>query len=147
MELNPVRAGLASDAGMYPWSSACAHLSGTDNGVVQTAPLCSEIDDWESFLCLEGKVVVLSHLHCCQRTGRPCGDTAFISHVESLCGRELHCKKPGPKGKRDKLRDRYIVARTERNVRYPKIHAGNGTAGQQVRDFPPPASFSGVSWR
>ena len=101
IELNPVRDGLAPDAGTYPWSSARAHLSGTDDGVVHVALLCSEINDWKSFPRVEEEEGVLSRLHHRQRTGRPCGDTAFISHDESLCGHALHCKKPGPKGKRD----------------------------------------------
>ncbi len=93
--LAAVRAGLVTDAGAHPWSSARAHLVGVDDG---RTPLCSEIDDWESFLRLEGEKSVQVRLHSCQRTGRPCGDAAFISQVESLCGRTPHSQKPGPKG-------------------------------------------------
>ena len=101
IELSPVRAGLVTDAGAYRWSSARAHLSGADDGVAQAAPLCSEIEDWEAFLRLDEEEATLAQLQSCRRTGRPCGDDAFISQVESLCGRTLHPKKPGPKGKKD----------------------------------------------
>jgi putative transposase len=101
IELNPVRAGLVAQAGEYPWSSARAHLTGTNDLLVNVVPLCSEIEDWEAYLCLDEEEATLAQLRSCERTGRPCGDTTFISQVESLCGRILHRQKPGPKGNRD----------------------------------------------
>lgn len=101
IELNPVRAGLAAQAGEYPWSSARAHLTGTNDSVVNVAPLCSEIEDWESFLRQDEEEATLAQLRACERTGRPCGDATFISQVESRCGRILHRQKPGRKRNRD----------------------------------------------
>ena len=37
VELNPVRAGLATDATDWRWSSAGAHLSGRDDRLVRVA--------------------------------------------------------------------------------------------------------------
>jgi putative transposase len=39
VDLNPVRAGLVGDAVEYPWSSARAHLEGSDK--------LRLLDDWE----------------------------------------------------------------------------------------------------
>ena len=50
VELNPVRAGLVSDAGDWRWSSATAHLSGRDDGLVQVAPLLAMVADWRGLL-------------------------------------------------------------------------------------------------
>ena len=35
VELNPVRAGLVKSPGVYPWSSAAAHLTGRDDELVR----------------------------------------------------------------------------------------------------------------
>src|SRR3972149_9685545 len=50
VELNPVRARLTVDPASYPWSSAGAHLTGVDDGLVSANPLLELVDDWKSFL-------------------------------------------------------------------------------------------------
>src|SRR5271169_4386061 len=50
IELNPVRAKLVRVPRDYRWSSARAHLSGKDDGLVRVAPLLNMMPDWHAFL-------------------------------------------------------------------------------------------------
>ena len=47
--MNPVRARLVAHPRDGPWSSARAHLTGTDDGLVATRPLLDRIGDFASF--------------------------------------------------------------------------------------------------
>lgn len=97
MELNPVKAGLVKSPGIYPWSSAAAHLTGRDDALVKVAPLLELVEDWVTFLsggCTDADSEVL-HRH--ERTGRPLGDDDFLSKIEKAVGRSLRRRKPGPK--------------------------------------------------
>ena len=40
------------------------------------------------------------------KTGRPCGMPAFIEHLEALLGRVLTKRKPGPKIKKQKQKQK-----------------------------------------
>ncbi len=99
IELNPVRAGLASSAEKWRWSSAGAHLSGRDDAVVKVAPLLDRITDWRTFLAggmpeAEERLID-QHLS----TGRPLGTEAWLEQVAASTGRDLRRRKPGPKPK------------------------------------------------
>jgi putative transposase len=91
VELNPVRARLAAHAAEWPWSSARAHLSGRDDGLVRVAPLRAMIADWERFLNSAIREEELRELRDHGRTGRPLGDESFLDRLETLsrlsCGR------------------------------------------------------------
>ena len=50
IEMNPVRAGLVSDAESWPWSSIRAHLAGEDDGLVRVNPLLEIVETGRSFL-------------------------------------------------------------------------------------------------
>ena len=50
VEMNPVRANLATDAVEWAWSSAQAHLAGKDDGLVKVLPLLEMVGDWKTFL-------------------------------------------------------------------------------------------------
>ncbi|HEY2482162.1 MAG TPA: transposase, partial [Caulobacteraceae bacterium] len=50
VDLNPVRAGLVDRAADWPWSSARAHLSGRDDGVVSVAPALERVGDFAAYL-------------------------------------------------------------------------------------------------
>jgi len=99
VELNPVRAKLAADAADWPWSSAKAHLSASDDILVQAAPLLSLIDDWQAFLNSAVSEDQLDQLRDHGRTGRPLGNPTFLERLEKLIGRLLRPKKPGRKPK------------------------------------------------
>ena len=101
VELNPVRAGLAQSPAAYRWSSARAHLSGRDHGLVRVAPLVQRFGDWAKYLAqgLTDAQASLFRKH--KRTGRPMGSEGFVAHIEKLLGRVLRGRRPGPKGPRN----------------------------------------------
>jgi putative transposase len=106
VELNPVRAKLATKAREWPWSSARAHLSGRDDRLVKVAPLLKMVGDWKAFLNSAIKEEELQDLREHGRTGRPLGSSAFLDRLENLVGRVLKRLKPGPKPKSKKSRIR-----------------------------------------
>ena len=96
-----VKAGMATYAREYPWSSVHAHLSGKDNfGLVDTDKLLGIVGDWKSYL-LEAQSYSIEEFENHERTGRPLGDESFIELAESILGRDLRKKKTGPKIKND----------------------------------------------
>lgn len=97
--MNPVRAGLAGKPQSWKWSSAKAHLSGMDDGLVKVAPLLEMVGDWKSFLN-SGHEEEMAQIRKHERTGRPLGDEVFVEKLEALLERALKRKKPGPKSKR-----------------------------------------------
>ena len=50
IEMNPVRAGLVSEPGLYPWSSARAHLLGIDDPVLTKNALADMTSNWAEYL-------------------------------------------------------------------------------------------------
>ncbi len=46
VELNPVRARLATALSEYRWSSACAHIKRKDDCLVKVAPLLALVKNW-----------------------------------------------------------------------------------------------------
>jgi putative transposase len=99
VEQNPVRARLCAQAWEYPWSSAAAHLACRDDGLVKTAPLLGLVPDWKEYVQRECSQLELQALRQHERTGRPLGTESFLRSLESLIGRLLFPKKPGPKPK------------------------------------------------
>ena len=107
VELNPVRARLASEAWQYRWSSTSAHISGHDDGLVRVKPLLEMFGDWREFLSTGVSETELSELRQHSRTGRPLGSLAFLARLERILGRVLVPKKAGRKSvKVSKLRKR-----------------------------------------
>ena len=57
VEQNPVRGGLVERPEDWPWSSAAAHLAGTDDVLVQVDPMLelvkSFVSDWRAYLACE----------------------------------------------------------------------------------------------
>jgi|1186.fasta_scaffold33042_2 putative transposase len=96
VELNPVRAGLVSRAGDYPWSSARAHLRGRDDGLVTAAPLLERIPNWSGFLGSEPEMDFSAPCRKHETTGRPLGSDAFVEMLEERLGRKLAPRKRGP---------------------------------------------------
>lgn len=96
-ERNPVRANLVSEASLWPWSSARAHLAKRDDELVTVAPLLEMVENWENFLA-EEKEGPLRDIRKHERTGRPLGTEGFVNKLELELGRTLKPNKPGPKG-------------------------------------------------
>lgn len=103
VELNPVRAGLVSEAAEWRWSSAAAHTNGIDcSGILDMA-------EWER--CWTGRTwrealasgiedaVLLERIREATRTGRPAAAEGFVKQLEDRQGRCLRPRKRGPKAK------------------------------------------------
>ena len=98
VEMNPVRANLATDAAAWPWSSAQAHLAGKDDGLVNVSPLLEIVGDWKTFLA-DANEEQLNDIRKHERSGRPLGSEGFVESLEADLNRTLKPEKPGPKGK------------------------------------------------
>ncbi len=104
VELNPVRAGLVERPDQWKWSSARAHLCGSDETGLLDMRLWKQHFDppsWAEFL--RGKVSdkqLLHQIREASQTGRPFGGETAIKQAELLLGRSLKFGKRGPKGKR-----------------------------------------------
>ena len=97
IERNPVRAGLAKRAWDWPWSSAGAHVSGRGDVLIAAGgPLGAEVRDWQRLLSQEEDGEALAAFRSHLRTGRPLGDEVFVAGLETMLGRTLHRRKPGP---------------------------------------------------
>lgn len=96
VELNPVRAKMVTKAQAYRWSSARAHLSGVDDGLVKVKPMLDRVENWAELLA-SGEQEEFDSMRRHERTGRPLGMEGFVEKVSCLVGRDLSKKKPGPK--------------------------------------------------
>jgi putative transposase len=94
--MNPVRARLVAYPRDWPWSSARAHLTGENDGLVAIKPLLERIDDFASFLAAGEDPSATGALRAAETTGRPLGNEAFIEGLERLLGRKLARGRPGP---------------------------------------------------
>ena len=97
VELNPVRAGLVQQPARWTWSSARAHLSGTDDRLVKVTPLLEVAGDWKGVLAAGLADEDLEAIRKHERTGRPLGSEAFLKRLERRLDRPLRRRKPGPK--------------------------------------------------
>lgn len=95
VELNPVRAGLVAQPRDWRWSSARAHLGGSDDGVTRLAPLQQRVPDWKAFLAggLEEDMLEAVRKH--QRSGHPLGSTDFSAMLEERLGRKVMPRRRG----------------------------------------------------
>lgn len=98
VELNPVRAQLVARPEEYRWSSARAHLSGKDDGLVTVKPLLELVPNWRDLLGGE-EAASYAIMRTHERTGRPCGTDDFVKRISDNLGRDLRLKKRGPKTK------------------------------------------------
>jgi putative transposase len=97
VELNPVRARLVARPEDWPWSSARAHLTGTDDGVTEIGAFGIGAANWAGFLASGLDEDTLETIRRGERTGRPLGDAAFVERLEAVTGRQLVLQRPGPK--------------------------------------------------
>ncbi len=105
VELNPVRAGMCDAAWDYPWSSARFHVGlRKSDALVRDRDLLGMESSWRRHL--RGGTEHVDFLRKKTRTGRPCGEEAFIHTIESKTGRHLTPRKPGPKPQKPRKRQR-----------------------------------------
>ncbi len=96
IELNPVRAGLCDLPDQWRWSSVHAHLHGRPDPVIAPENMRALVSNWAQFLSTPATRPTDDELRRHTRTGRPAGDEAFVSDLETLTGRRLRKQKPGP---------------------------------------------------
>jgi len=99
VELNPVRAAICERAEDWPWSSVHFHLNRRADRLIRAGGMRPYVDNWYAYLDetrFDARVDELRH-HT--RTGRPAGSLSFIRQLETLSGRRLVRRKPGPKTK------------------------------------------------
>ena len=99
VELNRVRAKLCARAWDYRWSSARFHVGlRKSDALVGRRDFLGMESHWRSHL--RGGEEHADFLRKKTRTGRPCGDMAYVRHIESRTGRDLTPRKPGPRPKK-----------------------------------------------
>jgi len=99
VENNPVRARMVTRPDQYRWSSARAHLRGTDDALARVAPLLKLAGDWRQFLRADDGPPRIAAIRSRERTGRPLGSDGFVRRCEKRLKRQLRLQKPGPKPK------------------------------------------------
>ncbi|MBV8800083.1 MAG: transposase [Alphaproteobacteria bacterium] len=98
VSLNPVRALLVARAEDWPWSSVRAHLSGTDDGLVQVKPILARASDFKALLASQrNDDEQFAAIRRAEGTGRPLANAAFIADLERLLGRPIARRAPGRK--------------------------------------------------
>jgi putative transposase len=95
VELNPVRAGLVRRARDWAWSSARAHLTGQDDGLVEMGALLDRVPDWRAFLKGGLDDEALDRMRRHGRSGHALGSEEFLGHVNAALGRDVRPGKPG----------------------------------------------------
>jgi len=103
VSLNPVRAGLVQRAEEWRWSSAGAHLSGRNDGLVTVAPVLERYGDFGAFLAQEPEDDAFRRLRISETTGRPLGSDEWLDMLEQRTGKSLKSQKRGPKPKTEHL--------------------------------------------
>ncbi len=99
VQRNPVAARLCRRPQDWPWSSAGAHLCGTDDELVEVWPMLSRIEDWAAYLSDAGDDGIGLRISKSSRTGRPLGDAQFVHTLERITGRPLTRRPPGRRKK------------------------------------------------
>jgi putative transposase len=103
IELNPMRAGLATGLGDYPWSSLSHHLGGPRDPLITEPPAYWALGntpfdreaayrDWveQGSGPMERQRIVAALV-----SGRPLGDAGYVAELEKLTGRSLAPRRRG----------------------------------------------------
>ena len=98
VEMNPVRAGLASNPCDYRWSSARAHAGYVADPLLSAErPFPGRVEDWQAWLTGYGDSEGIDVIRRNTSTGRPSGSPEFVSYLEARLERTLTPEKRGPR--------------------------------------------------
>ena len=104
VECNPVRAGMATLAEQYPWSSAAAHCAGAERHAFLDLDFWRAEwngPSWQEFLSNDtGHDSDAEQIRSNTHTGRPLGAEAFVRWMEQKLHRPLAPRKGGRPVKR-----------------------------------------------
>ncbi len=92
VERNPVRAGLVDLVGSYRWSSASAHLDGSDPRGLLDMSFWEEQggrECWHTLLASPEELLEIRMLQRGTFTGRPVGSDQFLERLEQQTHRQL----------------------------------------------------------
>ncbi len=112
-ELNPVRAGLVTEAESWAGSSAAAHCGSCDPA------LGLEMDTWKSrwstgtwpqYLSAGEPTEEVAEIRRCTHTGRPLGAPEFLHSLEMATQRNLVPRKGGRPANLENKRDQQVLA-------------------------------------
>jgi putative transposase len=98
VERNPVRAGLATEAADYRWSSAAAHTGVAADAMLDLRSWQAEYDAhrWaEALRTSVAEECIAERIRQATLRGRPLGGEAFVQSLEKTTGRRLHPNPPG----------------------------------------------------
>jgi putative transposase len=98
VELNPVRAGMATAAEEWRWSSAAAHCRpGVANEMLEMERWQTRwtAAGWREYLAAGELPADLNALRQCTHTGRPLGTAEFVAALEQTTLRRLAPRKGG----------------------------------------------------
>jgi putative transposase len=101
-ELNPVRAGLVSEAEVWPWSSAACHCGTKEQDECLTLESWSRqwtSTTWREYLGAGETEERLAVIRQRTYTGRPLGTQDFIQDLEKVAHRRIALQKRGPREK------------------------------------------------
>ena len=107
VENNPVRARLAEVAAEYPWSSAAAHVHGSEDALLSRCRLLDTTGDWRDYLCLAEEQGWVESFKRSTNDGRPLGSRTFVTTLEKMTGislRETPRGRPRKKQEDDKIK-------------------------------------------
>lgn len=96
IERNPLKVALAASAELYRWSSAKAHITGTNDPLLDAISWLSpqERSAYADFVRYEDGETD-NAIRRATRTGRPYGTDQFIDQLEFRLNQPLRPKKPG----------------------------------------------------
>ena len=97
VELNPVRSGLVEAPEDWPWSSARGHLGIVNDPLVENTATNVLVADWQKYIRAQEDKGELDSLRRQTGTGRPGGETDFISAIERISGRKIRVQRAGRK--------------------------------------------------
>jgi putative transposase len=96
VERNPVRAGLASDAADYKWSSAAFHLGVRNDKLIRSITVWGlSVKDWAEELKLPEDEETVELIRARTKSGYPCGSPEFIEWLSQKLGRPIILRKRG----------------------------------------------------
>jgi len=96
IENNPVRAGMVKRPKDYPYSSAKAHILGTEDSLLK-GPLFdrSQLKEYKRFVKLEEDKSILEEIRKQTRSGKPLGDVGFLKTLSERLGCSLSFRPRG----------------------------------------------------
>lgn len=80
VENNPVKAGLVANAADWRWSSARAHIDGSDDGLTDVAAIGQHVANWRAYLADGVEAADRDDaVEAAMRSGKPLGDRTWAA--------------------------------------------------------------------